>query len=124
MHGLGTVGAGPGGRGSAAGTGGRCRSGTPLKRPCNPPVPSAGVRGLFTVARIATACRSGWVNPGAVPRGSNTTRLGGQSPRGRGSRSYGAYNRVTDTTFESDPEAPLASVTVTVIVKLRGRTMI
>src|SRR6266496_50469 len=33
------------------------------------------------------------------------------------------YRSVTDTTFVSDPDAPAASRTVTVIVKLRGKTM-
>ena len=35
-----------------------------------------------------------------------------------------AHSKVTETAFKSDPEALLASVTVTVIVKLRGKTMI
>ena len=34
-----------------------------------------------------------------------------------------AYSSNTETTFVSDPDAPLASVTVAVIVKLRGRMM-
>ena len=37
--------------------------------------------------------------------------------------SIGAHNRVTETTLESEPEAPAASLTVAVIVKLRGRMM-
>ena len=35
----------------------------------------------------------------------------------------GGYNRSTETTLVSEPDAPAASVTVTLIVKLRGRRM-
>src|SRR2546422_10037842 len=78
---------------------------------------------------------------GAQPPGARRASAGDGEARGevgegggglRGSREQGAgsgagvrcaHNSVTETTFESDPEAPLASVTVTVIVKLRGKTM-
>src|SRR6266581_3367547 len=69
----------------------------------------------------------GAANPGAVPRGQGRRARVGRNPRAMGPGSVdphcSAHSKVTDTTFESDPEAPLASVTVTVIVKLRGRTM-
>jgi hypothetical protein len=41
---------------------------------------SAGLHGLVTVARIADACGSGWVNPGVLPRGLGQTSPVGRTP--------------------------------------------
>src|SRR6267378_6219216 len=51
------------------------------------------------------------------------TRLRRATPRRQPIRAGAAQNKSTVTTLVSEPEAPAASVTVTRIVKSRGRTM-